>query len=465
MKKPAWLEKRLADHWLTVQQVSTALSRFPEGETWHQTPKLLKLRRYLNAKRALQAMEEGKAEITTLPTYLTIDPFSACNLRCPLCPTGNGTNTLRKGTLQLDVFKHIIDEIGTYLYNIDLFNWGEPLLNKDIYDMISYAHERHILTSISSNFHFFDEAAAERMISSGLDYLILSIDGATPKTYKKYRVRGKFKRVVENVRILTETRKRLGKKTPYIFWQFLVFRHNEHEIEAARELALELGVDEFKTEHAYLPVATRAEGEAWIPRNPEHTRYNLRELEAMWTAKEAEERERAAAEEAARAAREEEERAHQIAKHEQESRVASERAELERGANGGTATTVAEAVSTAAEVSKNAIPRCASGTMLELFPIINKPDPPPARPRIRLPNCSWLYITTTVNADGKVYPCCVTSEAEDFVGDVDDDGSHVTSFWNNKQYQAARLFSTRGIETGVETICHRCPIGGIAGGH
>ena len=179
MKRPAWLEKWQADYWSTVQRVSTAVSRFPEGETWRRTPKLLKLRRYLNARRALQAMEEGKAEITSFPTYLTIDPFSACNLRCPLCPTGNGSNTLKKGTLQVDIFKHIVDELGTYLYNIDLFNWGEPLLNKRVYEMVSYAHDRHIITSISTNFHFFDQAAAEQMIDSGLDYLILSIDGAT----------------------------------------------------------------------------------------------------------------------------------------------------------------------------------------------------------------------------------------------------------------------------------------------
>ena len=149
------------------------------------------------------------------------------------------------------------------------------------------------------------------------------------------------------------------------------------------------------------------------------------------------------------------------------------------GALSDTAAAVVASVTTAAEIEdgQSVMPRCGSGTELfpiisngsgsELFPTINKNEPEPAtpRPRMRLPNCSWLYITTTVNADGKVYPCCVTAEGGDFVGDVHEQDSHVTAFWNNKQYQAARLFSTRGIETGVETVCHRCPIGGIAGGH
>jgi len=433
LKKPAWLEKLLLDHWLTVQSVSSSLVRFPTGETWKKTPALLKLRRYLNAKRALQAVERGQAKVTTFPTYLTIDPFSACNLRCPLCATGNGSNTLKKGLLQVDMFRHIVDEMGTYLYNIDLFNWGEPLLNKDIYEMIAYAHKRHILTSISSNFHFFDEAAAAKMVNSGLDYLILSIDGATQETYEKYRVGGDLEVVLNNVRTLVETRKRLGKKTPYIFWQFLVFRHNEHEIEQARDLALGLGVDEFKTEYAYLPFATREEGERWIPRQEQYTRYSLKELEVIWATKEVEERERAARE-AAEQERMLEERA-------REARAANERLRQER--NGGAAT--------------SAMPGRGPGAALELLPAKPEPVVVAAPLRRRLANCSWLYITTTVNADGKVYPCCVTTQKEDMIGDLKkSDG--ITTLWNSETYQAARLYSTREIETGIETVCHRCPL-------
>jgi radical SAM protein with 4Fe4S-binding SPASM domain len=400
LQKPKFVEKLLVDHWQTVQEVSPPLRRFPEGETWRRTPALLKLRRYLNARRAIGAMKRGAGEIRSYPTYLTIDPFSACNLKCPLCPTGNGRITIKKGKLQLDMFRHIVDEMGAYLYSIDMFNWGEPLLNKDVYEMIAYAHKRHIITSVSSNFHYFDEAAAEQMINSGLDYLILSIDGATQETYEKYRVGGDLATVLQNVRTLTETRRRLGRKTPYIFWQYLVFRHNEWEIEQARQIAMELGVDEFQTELAFLEVDTRAKGEQWIPTQEQYSRYNIRELEPMWAAREAHE--------------------------------AEEQAKL------ATAT----------------MPGRGPGAALELLPA--RPQADADKPlRRRLPNCLWLYTTAVVNADGSVAPCCAVERKEDSIGSLRGDNS-MSGLWNSKEYQAARRYSTRGAESGVETVCHRC---------
>ena len=399
MQKPKFIEKLQIDHWNTVQEVSPPLRRFPEGETWRRTPKLLKLRRYLNARRAIAAMKRGAGRLSSYPTYLTIDPFSACNLKCPLCPTGNGRITLKKGRLQTEMFRHIVDEMGTYLYSIDMFNWGEPLLNKDIYEMIAYAHQHHIITSVSSNFHYFDAQVAERMIKSGLDYLILSIDGATQATYEQYRVGGNLETVLRNVRTLTDTRKRLGSRTPYIFWQYLVFRHNEYEIEQARVLAAELGVDEFKTELAYLEVDTREKGERWIPRQPQYSRYNLAELDALWSAQEAKQ------------------------------------------------------VATPATVAST-MPGRGPGAALDLLPA--RPQANPTKPlRRRLPNCLWLYTTAVVNADGSIAPCCAVEKKEDSIGTLQGSGT-IGGVWNSKEYQAARLYSTRGAESGVETVCHHC---------
>ncbi len=398
MPKPKFIENLLVDHWNTVQEVSPPLRRFPEGETWRSTPKLLKLRRYLNARRAIAAMKRGAGPLSSYPTYLTIDPFSACNLKCPLCPTGNGRITLKKGRLQTEMFRHIVDEMGTYLYNIDMFNWGEPLLNKDIYAMIAYAHKRHIITSVSSNFHYFDAQAAERMINSGLDYLILSIDGATQATYEQYRVGGDLDTVLRNVGTLTDTRKQLGSSTPYIFWQYLVFRHNEHEIEQARALATDLGVDEFKTELAFLEVDTREKGERWIPRQPQYSRYNLAELDTVWRVEEAK-----------------------------------------------------QAVAFAPAVT---MPGRAPGVALDLLPA--RPQADPGKPlRRRLPDCLWLYTTVVVNADGSIAPCCAVEKKEDSIGTLQGGGT-IGGVWNSKEYQAARIYSTRGAESGVETVCHHC---------
>jgi radical SAM protein with 4Fe4S-binding SPASM domain len=184
--------------------------------------------------------------------------------------------------MPLSTFKKIIDETGKYLISIDLFNWGEPLLNKDIYEMIAYAHGRNIVTSVSTNFQHFSEEHAEKLISSGLDILILSIDGASQESYEKYRVGGDFRKIIENISLLVNKKKERGSRHPYICWQFLVMKHNEHEVEAARRMARELGIDHITIDHAYLPVATREEAVKWLPGDSRYHRYNVEDLERTW---------------------------------------------------------------------------------------------------------------------------------------------------------------------------------------
>ncbi len=178
------------------------------------------------------------------PYWLTIDPASVCNLRCVFCPTGQRRGARPKAVLPFERFAAIVDKLGPYLYRIDFCNWGEPLLNPDIFRMIAYARrygpEMKIDTSLNVE---LTAAGAEALICSGLHRLLVSIDGATRPTYETYRRDGDFERVLRNLALLVDTKKRLRSATPEIHWQFLVFRHNEHEIEPARALARKIGVD------------------------------------------------------------------------------------------------------------------------------------------------------------------------------------------------------------------------------
>ena len=140
-------------------------------------------------------MLSKKDKIIGYPSHIFLDVTNICTLKCPLCPTGLGVQGRKKGHMSFSQFKKIIDEIGKYLISIDLFNWGEPLLNKDVYRMIEYAHQRKILTAISTNFQHFSEGGAEEMISSRLDNRILSIDGASQESYEKYRIGGNFQQL------------------------------------------------------------------------------------------------------------------------------------------------------------------------------------------------------------------------------------------------------------------------------
>ena len=173
---------------------------------------------------------------------ITVDPTSYCNLRCPLCPTGNNDTLRSKGFMSFELFKKIIDEVGRYVFVVDFWNWGEPLLNKDIFRMIRYANEKRIKTRVSTNMTVMNEEIAQRLIESGLDVLFASIDGVNRETYSKYRVGADFEKVMANLRTVVEVKKKLSAKNPQIIWQFIIMRHNEHEVETVLKIARELGV-------------------------------------------------------------------------------------------------------------------------------------------------------------------------------------------------------------------------------
>jgi MoaA/NifB/PqqE/SkfB family radical SAM enzyme len=137
-----------------------------------------------------------------------------------------------------------MDELGPYLFYLDLFNWGEPFINKDLIPMIEYLRPFSMFTSVSTNFDLrMTEGFAERIISSGLSRLIISADGASQESYEKYRVGGTFENVLRNMKAVSAAKQRAGAATPRIQWRFLVFRHNEHELDRAKGMAEEIGVD------------------------------------------------------------------------------------------------------------------------------------------------------------------------------------------------------------------------------
>ncbi len=184
----------------------------------------------------------------SLPYRLVIDITNLCNLHCPFCPTGLGLKGREKSFMGLEPYKRIIDEIGDYIYLLDLCNWGEPLLHKSVYETVKYASGRKICTRISTNFNVpFPDEAAQQMVESGLAYLTVSCDGADQQTYEVYRRGGRFSLVLENVEKLVQKRRELRASNPYIFWLYLVFKHNEDYVEQARQAAERVGVDAFVT--------------------------------------------------------------------------------------------------------------------------------------------------------------------------------------------------------------------------
>jgi len=204
------------------------------------------------------------------PYWLTVDPTNFCQLKCPFCPTGAGRGVRDKATLSREHFRHLMDALGPALIHIDFMNWGEPLLNKELWAMVALAKEHGIDTMVSTNLNLLREGEADAILDSGLDRLVMSIDGLEQATYGKYRVGGDYATVIANLKTLVARRRERGLSKPALVWQFLAFKHNEHEAGRVREFALSLGVDEVGITPANLPFRPGIKDE-WLP-----TRADLR---------------------------------------------------------------------------------------------------------------------------------------------------------------------------------------------
>jgi MoaA/NifB/PqqE/SkfB family radical SAM enzyme len=209
----------------------------------------LKILNLLVARYHLQARSE---HLYSRPFGLVVDPANGCNLTCPGCVHSEHSKAFQlfdwqKGMLSKERFQLLLRQYGAYGVQIMFCNYGEPTANLQTPEFIRLAKAYLIQTVLSTNLTVgrFD---AEAYVASGLDFMYLSIDGATQPVYERFRQKGRIDLVFENIRKLVDAKKRLGMRTPILRWQFLAFEHNEHEIPMALERAREIGVDQFVVE-------------------------------------------------------------------------------------------------------------------------------------------------------------------------------------------------------------------------
>ncbi len=226
-------------------------------------------RRLANIGLANLEMKLRRTTLLSRPYQLCIDVTNKCNLGCPYCPTGRKEPTERgKGNIPYELFCEIVDELAPTVTSLELYNWGEPFFNPDLPRLIEYAARKRMVTSISTNLSFkLDADTVKDVISAGLTYLTGAIDGAEQKAYELYRRNGRFDFAVENLRQFATVRRAMGREFPRLCWQFLVFRHNEHQIAAARELSQEIGVDHFSVAGGLYDDPT------WAPQESYHLDY------------------------------------------------------------------------------------------------------------------------------------------------------------------------------------------------
>jgi MoaA/NifB/PqqE/SkfB family radical SAM enzyme len=153
------------------------------------------------------------------PISISFEPTTSCNLRCPECPSGLRQFTRPTGMLQENFFKQTIDDLYQNLLYLIFYFQGEPYLNPQFLEMVKYAHSKKIYTATSTNAHYLTDEKARQTVESGLDRLIISIDGTTQEVYEQYRVGGKLEKVLEGARNIIKWKKKLNSKTPFVFFK------------------------------------------------------------------------------------------------------------------------------------------------------------------------------------------------------------------------------------------------------
>ncbi|MFZ3077922.1 MAG: radical SAM protein [Candidatus Aenigmatarchaeota archaeon] len=181
-----------------------------------------------------------------VPYSILLEPTSKCNLKCPMCARTIYPEIISMRNnmdMPFPNFKKLMDEVGDRVMFLFLWNFGEPLINPDIFRMIEYAKKKKIFTLMSTNAYLLDSERAKKLIVSGLDYLIISFDGASKESYEQYRKNSDFSRVTGNIENFVKMKKAEGKALPFTNLQFILMKHNAGEVQEIRKLAAKLGVD------------------------------------------------------------------------------------------------------------------------------------------------------------------------------------------------------------------------------
>ena len=241
--------------------------------------------KYLTAKRALNSLKIilsfnlsrmiRRPIVWGMPISYSIEPTNHCNLKCPECPSGLGVLTRPLGLLNFNDFKNWIDQIKDTGFYVQLFFQGEPYINKHLPEMIKYAKTNNVYISISTNGHFVNEKNVDLVLENAPDKLIYSVDGLDEESYQKYRVGGTFKQADEGLRLLINRKKELKKSKPYVEFQFIVMKQNEHQLDEVRKYCDEVGVDKlvFKT----MQISSYENAIKFLPTNPKYRRYLVKD--------------------------------------------------------------------------------------------------------------------------------------------------------------------------------------------
>jgi radical SAM protein with 4Fe4S-binding SPASM domain len=207
------------------------------------------------------------------PAFISVEPTTCCNLKCPQCFTQDKSFTRPKGNLDVVTFEKIIHQASPYAFYLNLYFQGEPFLNEHLNSFILMAKQRQYYVTVSTNAHYLTQSNIRNIIDAGLDKIIVSLDGADADTYQKYREGGDFNKVVDGIKSLAALKQEKKTRHPFIELQFLLHKHNESQIKQVREFGKSFGVNRVVIKSLQLVDFDTAED--WLPKKK--SRYSLSE--------------------------------------------------------------------------------------------------------------------------------------------------------------------------------------------
>jgi radical SAM protein with 4Fe4S-binding SPASM domain len=209
----------------------------------------------------------GNPVISGMPVSVSAELTNNCNLHCPQCASGSGQMTRKRGFMSTDLFIKVMKELSPYLYNLNLYFQGEPMLHPHFFTFLENCGKIH--TVVSTNGHFLSADNAEKIVKSSLNKIIISLDGADQKTYSAYRVDGDLNKVVEGLKNVSLAKKKSGSSI-VIELQFLVNRFNESQINVMKRLAQSVNATlRLKS----MQIINESEISYWLPSESRFQRY------------------------------------------------------------------------------------------------------------------------------------------------------------------------------------------------
>ena len=201
-------------------------------------------RKYANFLLALRARRAGAARVAHHPFDLTVDCATLCQLHCPYCAVGNGTIRRGRALMETALHERLAADVAPDLFLAWYFSAGEPQLHPRLHEHLARTAGEEAFTVVSTNLSVpLSPIRQEALLRSGLGMLSASVDGASAATYAQYRRGGDFALVMDNLAGLARRKREMGLLFPLLEWRFLLFAHNQHEVDTARSLAADMGLD------------------------------------------------------------------------------------------------------------------------------------------------------------------------------------------------------------------------------